>query len=151
MYIREPAEIRKRYRLTCVHVSALAVIWTYVYASLNAGGDEDLRFCISQRRRSYGLTFMHMRASRGSWGLQMLLWLRFRMHFQDAASESIPKHCFCSARALASAECIIIIKRHAHDRPNQYVRNARESVQLRLLFLSSEHSQTCVSPKPLHS
>ena len=35
------------------------------------------------------------------------------MHFEDAASESIPKHCFYSARALAGAESTIVIERHA--------------------------------------
>ena len=114
-----------------MHVSALAVILTYVYACLSAGGDMDLCLCISQRRRSYGLTFIDMRASWASCGMQMWLWLESPMHLEDGASESIPKHCFYSARALASAECTIIIERHAHERRNNYVRSVRESVELR--------------------
>ena len=140
MHIREPEAIPLSYGIAFVHVSAPVRIRTYVYACLNAGGDMDLRFCISRRRRSYGLTSMHVRASRASWRMQMWLWLEFRTHFEDVPSGSIPKHCFCSTRALASAECTIIIERHAHERPNHYVRSARESAELRLLFSSSEHS-----------
>ena len=43
-----------------LHVSALVVIRTYVYACPSAGGDMDLRFCMPQRRRSYGLTPVHV-------------------------------------------------------------------------------------------
>ena len=56
---------------------------------------------------------MHMRASRASCGMQMWLWLESPMHLEDGASESIPKHCFYSARALAGAESTIVIERHA--------------------------------------
>ena len=50
---------RERFDVTFMHVSGPTIIWTYVYACLSAGGDMELRFCISQRRRSYGLTFLH--------------------------------------------------------------------------------------------
>ena len=67
----------------------------------------DLRFCISQRRRSYGLTFMHMRASRASWRVQMWLWLEFRMRFEGAASESIPKEFRALEVFVLSSECVL--------------------------------------------
>ena len=69
-----------RYGLTCVHVSAPAVIWTYACECLSAGDAMELRFCISQRRRSYGLTFMHMGASQAAVPEPMLLWLEFRAY-----------------------------------------------------------------------
>ena len=69
-----------RYGITCVHVSALAVICTYVYECLSAGDDMELRFCTSQRRRSYGLTFMHMGASQAAVPEPMLLWFEFRAY-----------------------------------------------------------------------
>ena len=53
---------------------------TYVSACLSAGGDLELRFCISQRRRSYGLTFLHTGASRARWTRPMWLWLEFGAH-----------------------------------------------------------------------
>ena len=68
MHIWQPAVIRRRYGLTFMHVSALAIIWTYVYACLSAGGDPDLRSPMSQRRRSYGLTPVHVRAPAGAEG-----------------------------------------------------------------------------------
>ena len=89
---------------------------------------------------------MHMRASRASWRLQMWLWFEFPMHFEYAASESIPKHCFCCARTLASAEGVIIIKRNPHERPSHYVRNARESVEPRLSFLSASTARRACRP-----
>ena len=66
-------------------------IWTYVYACFGAGGhmdlrlyifegrrrfegDMDLRVCMFQRLRSYGLTFMHMGVSQAAVPEPMLLW-----------------------------------------------------------------------------
>ena len=40
----------------------------------------EIRFCISQRRRSYGLTFLHTGASRARWTRPMWLWLEFGAH-----------------------------------------------------------------------
>ena len=62
-----------------MHVSAPVAIWTYVYAYLKAGGDlkaiwtcvcacfsacghMDLRLCMLERRRRYGVTFLHIAA-----------------------------------------------------------------------------------------
>ena len=80
MRIRRPAAIRRRYGLTCVHVSAPAVVRAYIYECWSAVDDMELRFCMSQRRRLYGLTFMHMRASQAAVAEPMLLWLEFGAH-----------------------------------------------------------------------
>ena len=90
-----------------MHVSAPAAIRTYNYACLGAGDDISLRFCISQRRRSYGLTFMHMRASRASWRTQMLLWLEFPVHLEGTTSESIPNHSQALEVLVLSSECVL--------------------------------------------
>ena len=90
-----------------MQVSAPAAIWTYNYDCLGAGGDISLRFCTSQRRRSYGLTFMHMRASRASWRTQMWLWLEFPVHLEGTASESIPKHSRALEVLVLSRECVL--------------------------------------------
>lgn len=60
VHVWAPEVVRRQYGLTFLHVSALVVIRTYVYACPSAGGDMDLRFCMSQRRRSYGLTPVHV-------------------------------------------------------------------------------------------
>ena len=65
MHIRKPEAIPLSYGSAFMHVSAPVLTRTYVYACLNGGGDMDLRFCISQRRRSYGLTPVHDRAPAG--------------------------------------------------------------------------------------
>ena len=77
------------------------------------------------------------------------------MRFKDAAPESsvfvVPER----SPALASAECTTFAKRNVvwnpHERPNPYVHSAKESMEPILLFLSSEHSQTSVSPSVDHS
>ena len=67
-----------------MHVFALVAIWTYVYAYLKAGGDlkaiwtyecacfsacghTDLRLCMFERRRRYGLTLLHIAAPAVIW------------------------------------------------------------------------------------
>ena len=77
---RCPFERPWRSGVTFLHVSAPAAIWAYVYACLSAVDDMALRFCMPQRRRSYGLTFMYMRASQEAVPEPMLLWLEFRAH-----------------------------------------------------------------------
>ena len=61
------SERRRRYGATFLHVTAPAVIWTYVSACRSAGDDMELRFCISQRRRRYGATFLHAAAPAALW------------------------------------------------------------------------------------
>ena len=123
----------------------------------------DLRLCMFERRRPYGLMLLHITAPAVIWTYVYAYWsLAGELENADVAVAKVSyafrrrrfrkysEAWFCSARALASAECIIIIERHAHERPNHYVHSARESAELRLLFLSGEHSQTCVLPKTLH-
>jgi hypothetical protein len=67
-----------------MHVSAPVAIWTYAYAYLRAGGDSkaiwsyvyacfsacghmDLRLCMFERRRRYGVTFLHIAAPAVIW------------------------------------------------------------------------------------
>ena len=42
-------------------------IWSYVSACLSAGGDLELRFCIFERRRRFGVTFLHIAAPAVIW------------------------------------------------------------------------------------
>ena len=42
-------------------------IWTYVYACFGAGGNMDLRLCMFERRRRYGLTLLHIAAPAVIW------------------------------------------------------------------------------------
>ena len=67
-----------------MHVSAQVAIWTYVYTYLTTGGDltaiwtyvcagfsacghMDLRLCMFERRRRYGLTLLHIAAPAVIW------------------------------------------------------------------------------------
>ena len=67
-----------------MHVSAPVAIWTYVYAYLRTGGDlkaiwtyvcarvsacghMELRLCMFERRRRYGLTLLHIAAPAVIW------------------------------------------------------------------------------------
>ena len=67
-----------------MHVSAPAAIWTYVYTYVRAGGDlkaiwtyvcacfsacghMDLRLCMFERRRRYGLTLLNIAAPAVIW------------------------------------------------------------------------------------
>ena len=67
-----------------MHVSAPVAIWTYAYAYLRAGGDSkaiwsyvyacfsacghmDLRLYMFERRRRYGVTFLHIAAPAVIW------------------------------------------------------------------------------------
>ena len=67
-----------------MHVSAPVAIWTYAYAYLRAGGDSkaiwsyvyacfsacghmDLRLCMFERRRRYGVTFLYIAAPAVIW------------------------------------------------------------------------------------
>ena len=42
-------------------------IWSYVSAYVSAGGDMELRFCMFERRRRYGVTFLHIAAPAAIW------------------------------------------------------------------------------------
>ena len=42
-------------------------IWSYVSAYLSAGGDLELRFCMVERRRRFGVTFLHIAAPAAIW------------------------------------------------------------------------------------
>ena len=42
-------------------------IWTYVYACFSAGDHMDLRLCMFERRRRYGVTFLHAAALAVIW------------------------------------------------------------------------------------
>ena len=42
-------------------------IWSYVSAYLSAGGDLELRFCIVERRRRFGVAFLHVLAPAVVW------------------------------------------------------------------------------------
>ena len=43
------------------------VIWVCVYACFSAGAHTDLRLCMFERRRRYGLTFLHIAAPAVIW------------------------------------------------------------------------------------
>ena len=47
--------------------SDLKAIWTYVCACFSACGHMDLRLCMFERRRCYGVTFLHIAAPAVIW------------------------------------------------------------------------------------
>ena len=60
VYLKAGGDSKAIWTYVCAHVSAPVVTWTYAYACMSAGGDMDLRFCMSQRRQSYGLMPVHV-------------------------------------------------------------------------------------------
>ena len=67
MHVPAPAAI---WSYVCACLSAgrgLHTIWTYVYACFSAGDHMELRVCMFERRRSYGVTFLYIAAPAIIW------------------------------------------------------------------------------------